>query len=331
MLRDGGVVVRNVAVPVHRATKKEHRVMTASTIPPTGTTAGAGKGSRFAAELDRKLASSEPLLKVADWYAKTYFVPPSIDEWLSLYAQDCTANEFAALSLTRAGYQSEAEIATRPCSCIRREANVCRCYARLKAARTVLALVPEFVREPVLDHDNSAVREFTHEEIVKYTDMLTRELADMMREVLRSRGDKVIPHEIGLLSAMLFLAPLGNELAQDVLAAALRARPASQMKYDPTPLPERRFQNRRYITLLYAAFAAHPDYANCDPASIIRRWQELDIAEIAAIGLHFAGFKSEAAVESAYLVDWFCATHPTRARRIERDVKIKMRKQGWHV
>jgi hypothetical protein len=76
------------------------------------------------------------------------------------------------------------------------------------------------------------------------------------------------------------------------------------------------FLGRRYITLLYAAFAAHPDYAGGDPPlQIILRWQELGIAT----------------VESERLVDWFCATHPMRAHRIERDVKIKLRKQGWRV
>ena len=109
---------------------------TTSTIPPTCAIAGTGKGSRFAAELDDRLASSEPLLEVADWYTKTYFdPPPSLDEWLCLYARDCTANEFAALNLIRAGYQSEAEIATRSCRCIKRRDDVCQCYATLKAAR----------------------------------------------------------------------------------------------------------------------------------------------------------------------------------------------------
>jgi hypothetical protein len=31
------------------------------------------------------------------------------------------------------------------------------------------------------------------------------------------------------------------------------------------------------------------------------------------------------------LIEWFCATHPIRVRRIERDLKIKLRKQGWRV
>jgi hypothetical protein len=31
------------------------------------------------------------------------------------------------------------------------------------------------------------------------------------------------------------------------------------------------------------------------------------------------------------LVDWFCANHPTRARQIERDLRLKMCKQGWRV
>ena len=117
--------------------------------------------------------------------------------------------------------------------------------------------------------------------------------------MLRSRSAEVIPHEIDLWSAMLFLAPLGHELAQEALALALRPRPA----YDET-VNETVFQGRRYVTLLYAAFDEHPDYADCDPAPIIRRWLELGIA----------------AIESAYLIDWFCANHPSRAHQIERDL-----------
>ena len=110
---------------------------------------------------------------------------------------------------------------------------------------------------------------------------------------------------------MLFLAPLGNELAQTLLAWMLKPRP----DYDATPLAENIFQDRRYVTLLYAAFAACRDYADCDLAQIIRRWLELGIATI----------------ESAHLVDWFCTTHPMRVLRIERDLKIKLGKQGWRV
>ena len=131
------------------------------------------------------------------------------------------------------------------------------------------------------------------------------------REVLRARGDKVIPQRIDPWSAVLFLAPLGNELAQTLLAWMLKP----WLDYDATPLAENIFQDRRYVTLLYAAFAARPDYAHCDPAPIIRRWQELGIA----------------AIESAYLVDWFCTIHPMQVLRIERDLKIKLGKQGWRV
>ena len=133
----------------------------------------------------------------------------------------------------------------------------------------------------------------------------------MVREVLRARGDKVIPQRIDPWSAMLFLAPLGNELAQTLLAWMLKP----WLDYDATPLAGNIFQDRRYVTLLYAAFAARRDYAHCDLAHIIWRWLELDIA----------------AIESAHLVEWFCTTHPMQALRIERDLKIKLGKQGWHV
>jgi hypothetical protein len=111
-----------------------------TTIPFTSTTAaiaGTGKGSKVAPELDRKLAGDEPLLEVADWYTKTHFAlpGPDLDEYLLLYGMDFTAKEFAALSLCREGYQSEAEIDTRPCNCIKRSADVCQCPATLTAAR----------------------------------------------------------------------------------------------------------------------------------------------------------------------------------------------------
>jgi hypothetical protein len=130
-----------------------------------------------------------------------------------------------------------------------------------------------------------------------------------MREALRARGAKVIPLDIGLWPAMLFLAPEGNELAQTALALALRAGPIPE----DTPPNEDLFQDRRYIALLYAALDAHPDHAGTHTALV--HW-------------HQAG---TAAAESARLIEWFCATHPMRALRIERDIKIRMRKQGWRV
>jgi hypothetical protein len=57
----------------------------------------------------------------------------------------------------------------------------------------------------------------------------------------------------------------------------------------------------------------HPDYAG-NP-KIISNWQQAGIAES----------------ESARLVDWYCAVYPFRVQRIERDLKFKLRKQGWCV
>jgi hypothetical protein len=67
--------------------------------------------------------------------------------------------------------------------------------------------------------------------------------------------------------------------------------------------------------LLYAAFAAHPDYeARAVPRTILR-WR-------------LAG---TATTETARLVDWFCANHSAQALQIERDLRLKMRKLGWRV
>jgi hypothetical protein len=146
-------------------------------------------------------------------------------------------------------------------------------------------------------------------------DVLERVLVDRMREVLRSRGgvkSDVAPQPIDLWSAMLFLAQLGEDMAQDTLAQALRGWP----DHGDTPLAECLFQGRRYVALLYAAFAVHPDHISSgDPSQIVLGWKE-------------AGSE---ATESKQLVDWFCANHPMQALRVERDLKIKMRKQGWHV
>jgi hypothetical protein len=280
--------------------------MTASTISSdaveTSTT-----GTRLGAALDQKLADTkQPLFDVVGWYLKAYLATRSLNE------KDRSANETAALWLGIEEFKSESEIGTRPCQCTRPDPNVCECWETLKAARTAaLARVPETIPEPVPDHDNADDPEPTDEEFANAIDEWERELVTAAREVLRARGAKVAPQRIGLWPAVRFLAPLGNDLAQEILALRLRARPA----YDATPVNETVFQDRRYITLLYAAFAARRDYADCDTAEIIRRWQEVGIA----------------AVESAHLVDWFCANHPMQALRIERDLRLKMRKQGWHV
>jgi hypothetical protein len=224
------------------------------------------------------LAGSEPLFDAVGWYNKAYTTARDLND------SDLSASEIAALGLS-IEFDSEAEIGTRPCECLRHRGDVCECYTTLKAARAALtARVPETIPDP--DHDR-------------------------VREALRERSAEVIPHETGLWSAMLFLAPLGHELAQEALALALSPRPA----YGET-VNETVFQGRRYVTLLYAAFGEHPHYAGGgDPSQIIQCWQELGIA----------------AIESAYLVEWFCANYPMQAHQIERDVKIKMRKQGSHV
>jgi hypothetical protein len=141
-------------------------------------------------------------------------------------------------------------------------------------------------------------------------DEIERVLVDRMREVMFSRGIKTMPRELSLWPAMLYLAPQDDQ-AQDALAQALRGWP----DHGDTPLAECLFQGRRYVALLYAALNTHPDHAGGDPPEIIQRWQELGATE----------------AESARLVDWYCTTNPMQVLRIERDLKIKLRKQGWHV
>jgi hypothetical protein len=385
----------------------------------------------LAAEFDRKLAGTESLLGVADWYSEQYYSDANRELRLDHGSWNCSPSERAALalSLSLEGEEPEAEIATWQCECTKRRGDVCECYATMQAARVAagrpralsndlegfemrvdcfrryaiaairdrsahgdeaavkkgrkMFLIPceqgiqvaeragnhayaammqrqceRFDRALSVDQaapsseesgllpshpvDSDAVRHAmpAHELIIGYfvscaaeglsfyeamdawlsgkniipkdrLDEIERILVDTAREEMRSRGVKIIPRELSLWPAMLFLAPLGDDQAQDVLAQALRDWP----DHGDTPLAELLFQGRRYVALLYAAFAAHPDYAGGDPAQIILRWHEADTA----------------AAESARLVDWFCTAHPMRARRIERDLKIKLRKQGWHV
>jgi hypothetical protein len=118
---------------------------------------------------------------------------------------------------------------------------------------------------------------------------------------MRARGAKVIPQKIGLWPAMLILAPLGDELARETLGQVLRHRPDHCTEV--APLAEILFHDRRYAELLFAALDAHPDH---DWGTVLR-WFDADT--------HIA--------KSARLIDWFCATHPMQALRIERDLKIK--------
>jgi hypothetical protein len=259
----------------------------------------------IAAELDRKIAGTEPLLDVVRWYQREVSLAKnsssSRDEKLVLDMRHPTANEMAAQNLGLEDYQSEDEIVTRRCGCEREDPNVCECFAWLQAARAAPVHAP------------------VHEEAVSTIGEVERALSGMAREALRARGAKTVPQHFGLWTTMLFLAPRGNELAQDTLAQILRARPDHDPDHDVTPVNERILQDRLYITLLYAAFDAHPDYADARRAvpRAILRWR-------------LAG-TVVATTESARLVDWFCATHPMQALRIERDLRLKMRKQGWRV
>jgi hypothetical protein len=237
------------------------------------------------------LSSNMPLLDVTERYAELYI--STSDKKLSFEEEGCSVTEIAALKLYLMAYESEAEIGTRPCECMyHRDDRGCECYATLKAARAAL--------EPAPDHVQA--------EVAKSLSGVAPVLSHMAREALRARGVKVIPAHIDLWTAALLLAPLGNELAQDLLGTVLRDEPEP----DSLRQAEMMFQDRRYITLLYAALDAHPDHA--------RAWDEAHDYDMYAVR-----------AVSARLVDWFCTNHPMQVLRIERDLKIKLGKQGWHV
>jgi hypothetical protein len=199
----------------------------------------------LAAEFDPRIAGTELLFDVAAWYSREYYSPANLELRLDHGGDwDCSANENAALALSISDCESEAEITTRACGCTRRHGDICQCYATLEAARadatsaTTSAAVDSVQEEPP-----------NPPEIVSAIDAVERVLVNTTYQVLRARGAKVIPHEIGLWSAMLFLAPQGDELAIDTLAVVLRERPVD----DPTPPSEVVFQNRRYVALLFEA------------------------------------------------------------------------------
>jgi hypothetical protein len=80
------------------------------------------------AEFGRRLAGTEPLLDVINWYGER-FKALSRDERSRLYPS-CSVNEFAAMYLSDENYKVEAEIGTRPCECIKRHGDVCQCTSR---------------------------------------------------------------------------------------------------------------------------------------------------------------------------------------------------------
>ena len=71
----------------------------------------------LAAEFDHRIAGTEPLLDVVDWYAGQYYSDANVEARLDHGAWNCTAIELAALGLDRADFKSEDEIATRACDC----------------------------------------------------------------------------------------------------------------------------------------------------------------------------------------------------------------------
>ena len=146
------------------------------------TTTTTSTGTRLAPALDRKLADTEqPLFDVVNWYGKAFAATNNLES-------DRSVNEDAALWLGIEEFKSEAEIGTRPCQCTRPDPNVCECWETLKAARAALAHAPT-------QEEARPIRE----EVADHVAEVKRELANRMREALRSRGDKVIPHHIGLM------------------------------------------------------------------------------------------------------------------------------------
>ena len=106
--------------------------MTTSTTT-TATAAGTSKGTRLAPALDQKLAGSEPLLDVADWYGTQYNNTLSTDERLGLEGNPNSSDiETAAMAVHLA--KGDADFCVW---CPRRQGDVCGCLAMMEAARAV--------------------------------------------------------------------------------------------------------------------------------------------------------------------------------------------------
>jgi hypothetical protein len=93
----------------------------------------------LAAEFDRRIAGTAPLLDIVSWYAKNYFSTANLEARLDHGDWDCSVGEIAAIGLHFAGFKSEAEIHTRACKCTNRRGDVCSCWEALKAARAGVA------------------------------------------------------------------------------------------------------------------------------------------------------------------------------------------------
>jgi hypothetical protein len=105
----------------------------------TSTTPSTIRHRTLVAEFDRRIAGTEPLLDVADWYAKNHFSAANLAAQLDHGDWDCSVAEIAAIGLHSAGFKSEAEITTRACECTNRRGDVCHCWEALKATRAGVA------------------------------------------------------------------------------------------------------------------------------------------------------------------------------------------------
>jgi hypothetical protein len=99
----------------------------------------------LAAEFDHRIAGTEPLLDVVNWYVKHYHSPANDELRLDYGDWDCSANEIAAINFD---FEDEN---MRRCLCARPDPNVCECWETLQAARAASAHAPiqEPAKEPV--------------------------------------------------------------------------------------------------------------------------------------------------------------------------------------
>jgi hypothetical protein len=133
----------------------------------------------------------------------------------------------------------------------------------------------------------------------------------MVRTLLRAQGADIVPAHIGVLSSAVFLAQRGDEAGQCTLALILGRFPAADIS-----LAENLFVARRFSALLCAAVDTHPDYAQLQ-----YRWDKLT---------EWARAEPKSP-EPDMLIEWFCKNHPMQMYSIERDLRSKLRKQGWRL
>jgi hypothetical protein len=100
------------------------------------TQARTSKNSPLAAELDQRVAGTDPLFDAVAWHRQEWRKPANLEERLRI-SWEYSANENLVLGLS-ISYDTENQIGALDCECIHRRGDICTCWEALKAARAAL-------------------------------------------------------------------------------------------------------------------------------------------------------------------------------------------------